>query len=133
MANRFKKMNYTNFIEYLDNNHIKYIQNKCPGFPFPEIEVIPRSEKQIPRRFDLYSQRQIKESQPKKKTTLDFMDYKEFIKYLKDRHLQYEEMRYCDDFLSNIIDVNPISKKIEARIFFADSEEQAFEGDQVEF
>ncbi|MDU8886333.1 hypothetical protein RXV94_09190 [Yeosuana sp. MJ-SS3] len=133
MKKKLNKMNYPEFIEYLENKGIKYIQNKEKVFESLHVKVIPRSKKHFPRTFDLYSQKQLSLDAPEKKSTLDLLNYQEYIEFLNFQHIEFKESRYVDDILSNIIDVSPINGVIERRIFFANSEDQVFDGDYVEF
>lgn len=133
MKSKLSKKNYTEYIDYLKDNNINFNQNIKDGFlSGQEVEVIPISDSKIPRSFDVESQKQIKESHPKKKTRLDFMDYTEFMEYLNKRNIKYEESRYFDIMLFDIIDVTPISKKLKGRIFSENDGDQFFEGDYVD-
>ena len=58
MKKKLHKMNYKEYIDYLKDNNVNFNEHIKDGFlSGQEVQVIPISEKEIPRSFD-------KESQP---------------------------------------------------------------------
>ncbi len=132
-SKQLEKMNYTEFKEFLDNENIKYELKNNRGFFGEMAEICPINEKYESRNFYLDDGKQeLKYKNPKIKTKLDALDYKEFIEYLNNKNIKYEELRDWDFFILDYILVTPISKKLKGRIFFTDDGSQAFDGDFIE-
>lgn len=121
MNNSLHKMEYTEFIQCLKTNSIKYMENKYQGFLCDMVEVIPLSENYASRKFDEKDGKQEKrERDLRKRTILDFMNYDQYIIYLNNSKVKYEEWKSWDLLMLDYIEITPVSKKLKTRYFCAE-------------
>ena len=130
-------MNYSEFIEYLNKQGIRYDQSEHSGFPSDIIEVIPKDKRYKSRSFikdiwgkdsskNLYDKQDSKQDLYNKRTKIDRMDYRDFLDFLNEYNVQYDETKAWCYNSGFYIGVTPRNKKFKKRNFYCLTFEQEF-------
>ena len=127
MKSKLNDMNYSEFIGYLNKNSLQYDQNILSDFPSDIVEVSPKDKRYKSRSFYKVDEDQkFKDILPEKITMFDRMDYTEFIDFLNEKNIQYDETKAYSSFSGFYIGVVPKNKKFKKRNFYCFAFDQEF-------
>ena len=108
-----EKIDYFQVLKFLDDENIKYDLDNHIDYLKDIVEVCPLSEIYEFRKFNVTNGKQVVgRKDPRKRTKLDFFDYKEFIEFLTEINIKYEEHKYVEVSMLDKITIMPFSKKI---------------------
>lgn len=116
--NQTEKIDYFQVLKFFRDEKISYaIDNHILSLT-DMVEVYPVSNTYEIRKFDLKKGKQVVEKKDSKmRTTLDSFNYKEYIEFLTNLKIRYEEHKYMEFSMSDTIYFEPFIKKIKGRFF----------------